>query len=61
MKRQFLAFWLRHKQSEKQYFKWDWDMIWLLIKYKLIKRKKIYFTCVKACDREEYFIEFYAE
>lgn len=60
-KKQILAYWVIHTDTKKHYFRWDWSMIWVLVKYKIIKRKRISFTVVRAIDREEYFVQFFAE
>jgi hypothetical protein len=60
-KKRILAYWVKHKDGKKHYFKWDWSMIWLLIKYRLIWGMEISFTVTKAIDREEYLVEFFAE
>jgi hypothetical protein len=60
-KKEILAYWVRHTEEKRHYFKWDWSMIWLLVKYRLVWGMKISFTCTKACDREEYLIQFFAE
>jgi hypothetical protein len=61
IKKQILAYKVVHTDSEKKYFKWNWSMIWLLIKYKVLWGMEISFTVTKAIDREEYFIQFFAE
>jgi hypothetical protein len=60
-KKQILAFRVCHTKDHRHYFAFNWSMIWTLIKYKLIWGMSISFTCTKACDREEYFIQFFAE
>jgi hypothetical protein len=60
-RKQILAYWVKHTDKERHFFKWDWSMIWLLVKYKIIWGMDITFTVTKAIDREEYFVQFYAE
>lgn len=60
-KKEILAYWVRHEDNKRHYFRWGWDMIWVLVKYRLVWRMKISFTCTKAFDREEYLIQFFAE
>lgn len=60
-KKEILAYWVRHTDGKLCYFKWDWSMIWILVKYKLVWRMKISSTVVKAIDREEYLVQFFAE
>lgn len=57
---QILAYHIKHN-NKRHYFKWTWSMIWILIKYKLIWKMDISFTVTKAFDREEYFVQFFAE
>ena len=52
-----LGFWVRHKEDKKHYFRWDWDMVFILVK-NILKGKKIYFTVAKSVGREDYFVEF---
>ena len=26
-----LGFWVRHKEDKKHYFRWDWDMVFILV------------------------------
>lgn len=52
-----LGFWIRHKEDKKHYFRWDWDMVFTLVKY-ILKGKKIYFTVAKSVGSEDYFVEF---
>jgi hypothetical protein len=56
-----LAYWVRHADEKKSYFDWDFSMVWLLFKYKFIWGMNVTFTVVRACDREEYLVEFFAE
>lgn len=60
-KKEILAYWVRHEDNKRDYFRWSWDMIWVLVKYRLVWGMKISFTCTKAFDREEYLIQFFAE
>ena len=60
-KKEILAYWVRHIDEKKSYFEWDWSMIWVLVKYRLVWGMKISFTVVKAIDREEYLVQFFAE
>jgi hypothetical protein len=60
-RKQILAYWVRHTENQRHYFKWDWRMIWILVKYRVIWGMDISFTVTKSIDREEYFVEFYAE
>lgn len=60
-KKEILAYWVRHKDDKRHYFRWSWDMIWVLVKYRLVWGMKISFTCTKTFDREEYLIQFFAE
>lgn len=60
-KKEILAYWLRHENGKKKFFNWDWSMIWVLIKYRIVWGMKISFTCTKAIDREEYLVQFFAE
>jgi len=57
-KKEILAFWLNHENGKKKFFKWNWKMLWVLIKYKILLGKDIYSTCIKSVDREEYLIQF---
>jgi hypothetical protein len=59
--KEILAYWVRHTEEQRHYFKWNWTMIWILIKYKVIWGMDIYFTSTKSCDREEYLIQFFAK
>ena len=61
MKKEILAYWVKHTDKKKHYFKWDWSMIWILVKYRIVRRMKISSTVVKAIDREEYLVQFFAE
>lgn len=56
-----LSFKVIHTEKQRHYFKWNWSMIWILFKYKVIWGMDITMTTTKACDREEYFIQFFAE
>jgi hypothetical protein len=29
-RKQILAYWVKHTDKERHFFKWDWSMIWLL-------------------------------
>jgi len=60
-KKEILSYRLSHKEDKLQYFKWSCDMIWILVKYKIWWGMDISFTVIKACDREEYFVRFFAE
>lgn len=60
-KKEILAYWVRHTNEKKHYFKWDWSMIWILVKYRLLWGMKISFTVIKGIDREEYLVQFFAE
>jgi hypothetical protein len=60
-KKQILAYNVHHTDKKRHYFKWNWSMIWILIKYHLIWGKDISFTVTKAIDREEYHVQFFAE
>ena len=60
-RKQILAYWVNHTEKQRKYFKWDWFMIWILVKYRLIWGMDISMTVTKACDREEYHVQFYAE
>lgn len=60
-RKEILAYWVNHTEKERKYFKWEWSMIWLLIKYKLLLSMDITMTVTKAIDREEYLVQFYAE
>jgi len=57
-KKEILAFWLKHENDKKKFFKWNRKMLQVLIKYKILLGKDIYFTCIKSVDREEYLIQF---
>ena len=35
-KKEILAYWVRHTEEKRHYFKWDWSMIWILVKYRLV-------------------------
>jgi hypothetical protein len=59
-KKEILSYWVRHTET-KHYFKWNWTMIWILIKYKVLLGMEISFTVTKACDRQEYLVQFFAE
>lgn len=60
-KKEILAYWVIHEDDKRHYFRWSWGMIWVLVKYRLVWGMKISFTCTKACDREEYLVQFFAE
>lgn len=60
-KKEILSYWLRHGDRYLTYFDWDWSMIWILVKYKLIWGMEISFTITKSIDREEYLVQFFAE
>jgi len=60
-KKQILAYWVRHTDKSLHYFKWSWGMIWVLVKYRVIWGMDITFTVTKAFDREDYFVQFFAE
>ena len=60
-KKEILAYRLTHEKNQKKYFKWNWNMIWILFKYKVIWCMDISFTVTKAFDKEEYFVQFFAE
>ena len=60
-KKEILAYWVKHTEKDRHYFKWNWSMIWTLIKYKIVEGNVITFTVTKACDREEYLVQFFAE
>ena len=56
-----LAYWVRHGAVKKKFFVWTWGMLWVLVKYRLIWGMDISFTVSKAIDREEYYVQFFAE
>jgi hypothetical protein len=60
-RKEILSYRVIHTEHKKHYFVWDWSMIWVLVKYKLVWGMNISFTCTKAFDREEYLIQFFAE
>jgi hypothetical protein len=60
-KKEILAYWVRHEEGKRKYFKWDWGMIWVLVKYRLFWGMDISFTVTKSIDREEYLVQFFAE
>ena len=60
-KKEILAYWVRHPEGSRHYFKWSWGMIWVLFKYKIIWGMDISFTVIKSIDREEYLVQFFAE
>jgi len=60
-RKQILAYWVRHTATKRKYFLWTWNMIWILLKYKLIWGMDISFTVTKAIDREEYHVQFFAQ
>jgi hypothetical protein len=35
-----LSFWVRHENEKIKFVDFDWDKIWILVKYKIFKRKK---------------------
>lgn len=59
-KKEILSYWVRHDNSKLHYFKWSWDMIWVLIKYKIFYRMNISFTCLE-CGEGEYLVQFFAD
>jgi hypothetical protein len=61
MKTEILSFRIIHTNLKRHYFDWHWDMIWILLKYKLFWGMRVSMTVTKACDREEYRVQFYAE
>lgn len=60
-RKQILAYRVKHSENKRKYFVWTWGMLWVLVKYKLIWGMEISFTVTKAVDREEYYVQFYAE
>ena len=60
-KKEILSYWVRHEKGNRKFFKWTWSMIWILIKYQIFWRMNISFTVIKAIDREEYHVQFFAE
>ena len=60
-KKEILAYWVRHTNEKKHYFKLDLSMIWILVKYRLMWGMEISFTVIKALAREEYLVQFFAE
>ena len=60
-KKEILVYWVEHTDETIHYFRWDWSMIWVLVKYRLVWGMKISFTVRKAIDREEYLVQFFAE
>lgn len=60
-KKEILSFKHTNTDGKREYFNWCWDMIWVLVKYRIIWGMKISFTVTKANDREEYLVQFFAE
>jgi hypothetical protein len=61
-KKNILSYVVDHdKKDGLHYFWWNWSMIWVLVKYRLWLNMKITFTVIKAYDREEYYVQFFAE
>lgn len=60
-KKEILSYRLIHTENTKSYFKFSWPVLWVLFKYKVIWGMDISFTVIKAFDREEYFVQFFAE
>jgi len=56
-----LAYRVCHEDHKRKYFDWHWNMIWILLKYKLFWGMHVSMTVTKACDREEYWVQFFAE
>jgi hypothetical protein len=59
-RKEILTFWVEHK-DKRHYHTFHWDMIWVILKYKLVWGCKISFTVTKYIDCEKYICSFYVE
>lgn len=59
-RKELLTFWVEHK-DKRHYHNFDWSMILVLVKYKLLWGSDISFTVTKHVDCEKYTCSFYSE
>lgn len=60
-RKEILSYVLEHKEGKRNFFKWNFGMIWCLMKYKVWYNMDITFTCTKYTSEDKYLVQFFAE
>jgi hypothetical protein len=56
-----LSYVVKNVNGKIRYFRWDWSMIWILVKYRVVWGMNISFSVVGTVDGEEFWVRFFAE